>query len=173
MVMLNINDHIIYGSNGVCKVVDIKTMKLGKLDENTYFIIKQIHDAASTFYLPVDYDPATINLRPVHTKSEIISLIDAMPDCGIVWIDNERERGKTFLARIESNDCFEMIKIIKSIYIEKTKEKHKRVNQYDYKIMNLGEKKLYDEMAFVLEIDCAEVVKFIKNRLSQIDESGH
>lgn len=166
--MLAINDHIIYESNGICKVVDIKTMKLGRLDEHTYFIIKQINNYASTFYLPVDYDTSTVNLRNIHTQDEILSLIDSMPDCEPIWVDNERERGKLFLSRIESNDCKEIIKVAKSIYLEKTKEKHRRANQYDYKIMGMAEKKLYEEIAFVLGIDCNHVIRFIENRLGDV-----
>ena len=50
--MYQVNDTIIYGMNGICKIVDITSKSFsGKKSE--YYILKPMNSQASTIYVPV------------------------------------------------------------------------------------------------------------------------
>ena len=56
--MFQVNDMVLYGTNGVCKVVDIDERDCGgRMVE--YYILKPIYAANSTIFVPVNNEKLT------------------------------------------------------------------------------------------------------------------
>ena len=61
------------------------------------------------------------------------------------------------------------MRLVKTLYLEKIskKEKGKSLSTTDSRIMAIAEKLLYEEFAFVLNIEPKDVILFIQERVPQ------
>ncbi len=158
--MFRVNDTVMYGSAGVCTIVDIRTEKFTK-NEELYYILKPVYHEKSTIYCPVDNEK--IKIRKLLSLKEVHELIRVMPDTELGWIDNDQQRRETFTKILRDGDHRSLIKLIKSIYFnrEERQKAGKRSHAADEKIMKEAESILYEELAHVLNIKPDEVVPFI------------
>ena len=106
-VMFNVNEHVFYSSVGVCRVMDIRSMKLGGSEEQKCYVLKPFKDSNSTIFVPVDNGELLRNMRPIMTRDEIEALIQDMPSEDTIWINNERERGTSYFQKARSCDSRE------------------------------------------------------------------
>lgn len=170
MFLPKVSDIVVYGTNGVCEITEIKEMEfLGKSSE--YFVLKPIGDMKSTVFLPVDNDVLLKRVRPVLTSEEIYALIDTMPSEAENWIGNDTLRKKRYSEILSGGDRSEIIGIIKTLYLLRKKKEAagKKLRISDASFLKEAEKQLYSEFAYVLNIPFEEVVAFICQRLGISD----
>ena len=65
--MFKINDVVVYGSQGVCEIVDIEEKKIDGASK-FYFVLKPKADRGATFYVPTWNEKAWGKMRKVMTK---------------------------------------------------------------------------------------------------------
>lgn len=166
--MFAINDHVFYGTTGVCRIVDVRTERLGGSEAQEYFVLKPVFNPGSTVYISVSDEDLLSKMRPIMTKDEVHRMIATMPVEDDVWIRDDRERDRDFGTRIRSGDTHELVRIIKSIYSEKErkKEEGKKLNAMDTRIMATAEKLLHEEFALVLGIAPKDVVSYISEHIA-------
>ena len=92
--MFQINDVVVYGAQGVCKIVGIQEQKIDGTSK-TYFVLKPADDRGATFYVPTWNEKALAKMRIVMTKQDVDALIDSMQNKKPAWIENENERKET------------------------------------------------------------------------------
>jgi len=164
--MFKINDTIIYGSEGVCQIVDIKENDfLG--GKRTYYVIKPMGYNASTIYVPVDSELLVQKMHSLLSKNEINDLIDSLPKEPTHWIPNERERKEKYKELLSSGNRAELLNMIRTVHNERIKREslHKRLHMIDEHFLNDAEKCLYSEFQFVLKLKQDEVISYIMNRV--------
>jgi CarD family transcriptional regulator len=167
--MFKINDYIFYSTTGVCRIVDIRAATFDGLEGQKCYVVRPIKDSSSIIYIPVDNDEMLGKMRSVLTKEDICNLIHDMPNETSIEFCDERDHSKEYYSKIGSCDSRELVRIIKTIYLEKIRKKGKGkgkgLNQTENKIMFLAEKLLYEEFAFVLGIEPQQVIPFIRERI--------
>lgn len=165
--MFEIHDVIIYGSQGVCEIVDIEEKSIGGV-KREYYVLKPVKDPISVIYAPTDNAHVLKKMRRLLTVSQINSLIDSMPEEKMTWIANDgerRERYKNILAR---GDHSELIQMIKAIYSHKKKREAdgKRLHMVDERFFKDAEQILYNEFQYVLKLDSKDaLMAYILSRL--------
>ena len=163
--MFNINDYVVYGSNGVCKIQDIKKEKnMGGIEEE-YYILVPVYNERMTIKTPVN-NPRVL-MREVLTKDEVMELIKLMAKNEVVDIEDIKKRNEAFRIGLRSGDGEELIKIINSIKLEK-KEKEalgKKLNKTEEDIMVNARKQLYQEFSIALNIDIDDVKEYVLNNI--------
>lgn len=164
--MFKVNDYVVYGLTGVCQIIDIKKEKYLSNCEDDYYVLKPVYNNKMIIKTPVN-NPKVL-MRKVVTKDDVLSLIAAMPEQETIWIDDYRQRNKNFKSALKTGKCEELIKIIKTIYLEKKKESviGKKLMKTDEDIMETAKKQLYEEFATALDISPDEVVPYIHERIS-------
>ncbi|GAA0824798.1 MAG: CarD family transcriptional regulator [Clostridium sp.] len=162
--MFKINDYVVYGSNGVCKVTDIEQVTL-RNEELEYYILSPVYNEKMTIKTPVNNQK--ILMRELMTKAEIVNLLKEISKNETVEIEDSRRRVEEYKAIIRRGNAEELIKVINSIKLEKDEKISigKKLNKTDEDIMISASKQLYQEMAIVLEIDVDEVQDYIKNNI--------
>lgn len=163
--MFKINDYVVYGTTGVCQIIDIRTDKDINDDEVEYYILQPVSSENMTIKAPVD-NPKVV-MRKIITKDDISELIASMPEMETCWIDDYRQRNERFKSALKTGKCEEWIRLIKTLYMEK-KEKAslgKKLMKSDEDIMKAAERYLYEEFSVVLGISPEEVVSYIKERI--------
>lgn len=163
--MFNINDYVVYKSMGVYKVVDIIKEELND-SETEYYVLQPAYNNNLTIKVPVNN--TKILMRAISTKDEVLSLIEAMPMQETNWIDDYKKRSESFKAAFGTGESAELIKLIKTIYLEKQeKADHgKKIMRTDEDMMYAAEKNLYEEFAIALNITPVEVEAYIQNHVS-------
>lgn len=151
--MFQVNDVIIYGSQGVCEITAIEEKSISGVKKD-YFVIRPIKDQSSTIYAPVDNGFVLKKMRRLLTVSEINNLIDAMPSEAVVWIDNVNERKECYKNLIASGDHAALIQMIKAIYTHKKQREAagKRLHTMDENFFKDAERILYNEFQYVLQL---------------------
>lgn len=165
--MFNVNDTILYGTHGICKITDITEQKFNG-STNKYYILQPLHNTSSTIYVPMDNEKLIAKMRRILSEEEIYELIKAMPDKNGAWIENKNERNEYFRSILSNGDRAEIIKLIKIIYQHKEELKAigKKLHASDEQFFKEAEKVIYDEFALVLNIRYDQVLPFIVDQIS-------
>lgn len=163
--MFKINDYVVYGSTGVCQIIDISKEKNLSSDEIQYYVLQTVYNNKMIIKTPVNNQK--ILMRQIITKDDVSSLIADIPKRQATWINDDKERNQNFKVALKTGKSEELIKIIKMIYLEK-EEKFalgKKLTKIDEDIMKIAEKQLFEEFAIVLNISPDEVITYINERI--------
>ena len=160
--MFGIGDYVICGNKGVCEVENITTLNISGVDrEREYYILKPLYMNGSTVYVPVD--SPNESMRKVLKREEAEELIRAIPEIPLLVITNDKLSEQTYKDCIRTNDCEDLVKIIKTIYTRKQKRMKagRKVTAVDAKYFHMAEENLYGELAVSLNIRRQDVESYI------------
>lgn len=167
--MFQVNDVIIYGGQGVCKIIgtEEKTVS-GK--KKTYFVLKPVSDKSATIFAPTDNALVMKKMRRLLTKDEIHRLIDAMRAEEGIWVEDDSERKELYKNILAKGDQLELIRMSKAIYIHKKEREAegKRLHMSDERFLRDAEQILYSEFQYVLNITGKEdLITYIFTRIEK------
>lgn len=164
--MYNINDAVVYGSNGVCVITAIEERDFS--GENVeYYILQPVGNTKNTFYVPTSNSALKDKMRSICSRQEIDSLISTMSDECCIWIDNDFQRKEVYRKIIDKGDRKELVRLIKTLYTKSSElsEQHRKLHSADERFLKDAENMLYDEFAYSLNIPREEVVPYIKQHI--------
>jgi CarD family transcriptional regulator len=166
--MFKVNDYIMYGSMGVCQVIDISKEKYLNLSsgEIECYVLQTVYNNKMTIKIPVNN--TKVSMRKIITKDDVLSLISTISESETTWINDDRRRNANFKAALKTGTSEDLIKIIKTLHIEK-KEKSavgKKLRKMDEDIIKAAKKQIYEEFSIALNISPDEVGPFILNKIS-------
>lgn len=166
--MFKIDDTVIYGMNGVCKIEDIAIKDFGE-SKKEYYVLKPINNMVSTLYVPTHNEKALAKLKRVLSEQEVYRLIEEMPKQECIWFEKNNERKEQYKQIIEKGDHKELIGMLKAIYLQKKKREAegKRLHLSDDRYFKEAEKMLYDEFQYVLNIKREELIPFIFSKIAE------
>lgn len=166
--MYKVDDLIIYGSYGVCKVESIDVPDISGIDKNKlYYTLSPLYHKDRVF-TPVD---TTVFTRPVITYEEAKRLISHIPSIreNLTDIDNIKLLEGYYKESMQTHDCFDLLRLIKTIYTRERiiEEQGKKLGQVDKRFMNRAEDQLYGEFAVALNISKEIVKSYIEEKINQ------
>ncbi len=163
-----VNDIVVYGTNGVCKITEIEEKNLMGTNK-TFLVLKPLDDDRSTYYIPTDNKNQLDRLRKILTKDEINKLIDSMAGEKVLWIENERERKECYSKIIAEGNHSDLIRIIKAIFLKKKEREGtgKKLHISDERFLRDAEKVLYGEFRYVLELSEQDLMSYIFARIEK------
>ena len=167
--MFKVNDVIIYGTQGVCQILDIEEKTVDGVKKN-YFVLKPVNDNGSTIFAPTDNEYVLKKMRRLLTQAEIMDLIDSMADENAVWINNDNDRKEYYRKILAGGDRVELIKMIKAIYAHKKEREAegKRLHMIDEHFFKDAEQILYNEFQYVLKLNSKEeLMTYIFSRIEK------
>ncbi len=160
--MFGIGDYVICGNKGVCEVENITTLNISGVDkEREYYILKPLYMSGSTVYVPVDSPKES--MRKALRREEAEKLIEAIPEIPLLVIANDKLSEQAYKDCIRTNDCEDLVKLIKTIYTRKQMriKAGRKVTAVDAKYFHMAEENLYGELAVALNISRKEVEGYI------------
>lgn len=158
--MFKISDYVVYGSTGVCQIIDISKEKDFSNDEIQYYVLKPVYNK---MVIKTPVNNQKVLMRQIITKDDISSLIANMPKNEAIWISDDKQRNENFKAALKTGKSEEWIKIVKTIYMEKEEKLAigKKLTKIDEDIMKTAEKQLCEEFAIALNISPDNVISYI------------
>ena len=162
--MFKITDNIIYGTTGACVIDDIKTENF-KGVATQYYVIRPIYDKNSVIFAPVG--KSENKMRKILSAEQVYELINSIESTDSLWIENEAERKEKFSELIKKGDRAELVALVRTLYLKREEQQKsgKKLHIADQKAMDSAEKLLYEEFAFVLDIELDQVVPFITKQI--------
>lgn len=160
--MFSIGDIFIYGSNGVCRITDIKEEKFGS-EVKTYYILSPFFDKRETIYVPTDNETLVSRLKEILSKEEIIKMIKDIPSRENIWNDNINLRKEEFKKIIKSADRTALCSLLKTLHERRIilEQSGKSLSVYDERFLKQAQNIIHGEIALVLEMKPDEVEPFI------------
>ena len=166
--MFKIDELVVYGGTGVCKIVDIGTPDFSRDEDKKYYYLKPIYKSGC-IYQPVDNE--NIAMRHVISKDEAKSLLDSIGDVRTEIFKGRSMQQLTahYQKIIDMHSCSALLKMTKSIYAKKceAKKNNKRLGQIDTKFMRKAEELLFGEMAAVLDVDQEKIADYVYGKLDE------
>ena len=156
--MFKVDDYIMYGRTGVCKVVDITNEKFINGEERKYYVLSPIYNNNTIIKIPLDN--TKIPMRKIISKEYVTSLINDMSSMEELWIDDEKKRSNEFKTMLKSGKCEDLIKLISN------KRHSKKLNKADKEIIKEAERLVNEEFAIILNISPKEVNSYISSKKS-------
>ena len=168
--MHKIGENIVYGSNGVMTIVDIREETIGDISREYYVLKSPDANKDSLTFVPVDNEKLVSSMRPLLSKEEVLDMIrsiDGVPEAE--WIGDNRVRSEKFKSIIDSGDRQKIIAMIKAIHEtgRRRTEEGKKNYLSDETAMHKAEHVLYSEFALVLGISKEDVPLFISEELER------
>lgn len=165
--MFQVNDVILYGTQGVCEITGIEE-KIISGAKKKYYVLKPVKDQGATIYAPTENEQVLKKMRRLLTEGEINDLIDSMPEEKMIWIPNVNERKESYKQILAGGNHLELIQMIKAIYAHKQEREAegKRLHMSDEHFFKDAEQILFNEFQYVLKLNSKdELMQYIFNRL--------
>ena len=160
-MVYEVNDTVLYGG-GICRIAEIKEKEMNNT-RREYYVLNPVYDEKTVIYIPVSNKIATAKMRQLLSVEEVQAITKAIPNESTIWIDNENDRRDRYREIITQGDRMELAQLIRTLYLHQRskKEKGQKVHAADERLMKEAEKILYEEFAYVLNIDLEQVEAFI------------
>ena len=164
--MFQKGEFIIYGNKGVCEVTDISKIAIsGASKDRLYYVLRPAQDKEGRIFTPVDGQKT--EMRRILNRKEAAELIDSIPSIGNLWVADERQRELNYKQAVNSCDCREWIKIIKTLWLRNQQRlsQGKKITAMDRKYFKMAEDNLYGELSASLEIPKEKMEEYITEKV--------
>lgn len=160
--MFAINEYVIYGSEGVCKVEAIGHPEISGLDKlKEYYTLLPVY-RSGRIYTPTD---SSIHMRRVVTRAQAQELIDSIKEISYeLDVPKDVKQANIFYRNlVRSYECSKLISIIKYVFIKQREFSLIKRNMpaVDLKFLKIAEDMLYSEFGFALGIEPKDVKNYI------------
>lgn len=167
VVRHQVNDLVVYGSNGVFRIDGVCKKKIDGR-ETEYYVLKPVYEhGVSTAYVPVENEQLTAKLRPLLSRQEVVELIDSLPHMQTPWIESQDVRREKYREILHKGDRIAMIRAIRALHLHRREQeaRGKRLYLVDEHFLKEAERLLYDEFAVALQMEPKQVLPYILQHL--------
>lgn len=166
--MYEAGSRIVYGSRGVCTVVEVGPLA-GAERDRLYYKLKPAGGGSETIYAPVD---APVFMRPVISRQEAEALIARMPDiAGEVCASHSAALlRQQYDALFAGHSCDDWVRLVKGVY--RKAQRGKGLGSTDQRYRKRAEEVLHGELAAALDIPVEAVPGYIHAVLEPAEEQA-
>ena len=160
--MFKIGEHIVYGTNGVCRVTDVCPSPFDKNDTRTYYTLKPINGPAeAVIYTPVDND--RVPMRSLMSAEEVRGLLLRIPTIPDLPIPTEKARRDAYRAAMIAGSPDSYVSLIKTVWGRRTElsASGRRLPEFEMEYDGVARKHLYTELSVVLGLPFEEMEDYI------------
>ena len=167
--MYQVGDRIIYGSNGVCVIDEIKMIEVPRTDElKAYYIIKPMYQECK-ISVPVD---TKMFMREIISADEARALIDTIPqvDAQPYYNTALRQLQDYYEKKISSHSCVDLIEMTISIHRKRKQllEQKRKFGAIDERYLKRAEELLFGELSVALDVPKTEIREMVGKLLEQM-----
>ncbi len=170
--MFRVDDLVVYGSSGVCKIIDISNpAQAAHYTDKLYYKLQPVF-GSETIFTPVD---TAIFIRPVISKEDAQKLMAKIPSIREEVYVNKNLTVLTahYKEALQEYECEDLVRIIKSVRVKnKTAVANgKKPGQIDQRYMKRAESLLCGELSVALGISRDEVQQQITDTIKKTEEA--
>ncbi len=163
--MFSVGELVLYGAEGVCRVVGIEDLDLtGEMAP--YYRLAPESDKSSCIFVPMNNSILTQRIKPLLSKDEIEVLVADKEPAANVWCDSTNLRKNRYHEIVNSADRKRLISLVRELYLRRNhmKGSGQRFSVTDEHYFKLAQRILYDEFSRVIPLSQDEFLNYlIKN----------
>ncbi|MGI6270400.1 MAG: CarD family transcriptional regulator [Candidatus Howiella sp.] len=167
--MFQVNDTILYGAHGVCKITGETTKTIGS-DRMEYLVLSPIYSEHSTIYVPKNNQTLLSRMHPLLSKAEIEKILSAVSADKTPWSDASVPNQEDYRELLSSGDRKALLCTVKRIsaHRKELQSRGKKLHIADERFLKEAQKMISDEFAFCLGIAPEDVASFIRRELERL-----
>ena len=157
--MFSIDDKIIYGATGVCRIENIIENELtGTVRE--YYVLRPVDTDKSIIYVPVDNEKLTSRMRAIPSANELKSMVKNSDNEQIEWIDNHMRRSEVFHEILNEGEIPRVLVLFRTLNARSVmmSKENKHLPKSDERIYKECQKLLCSEFSAILDIEQSEAL---------------
>ena len=164
--MYQVGETVLYGTEGVCVIAEIREMKVGR-EKAAYYVLQPVRRGGATVFVPLGNEKLLGKMRRLLSPQELDSLLGDVCRTETTWIEDVSARKEEFRRILTAGDRRELLGMIRALYRrrEALRRSGKHLRTHDEQTLRDAEKLLNDEFATVLKIEPREVPAYIRARL--------
>ena len=150
--MYQVGDKVVYGTTGICTVMEIGPLSMHGVDRHRlYYTLQPMYQGGSV-YVPVEGN-SQVTMRDPITREDAQALVARIAEMEPFSMKglNYKQRTDTFTAALHNDDSDHLVQVIKAVVRRKQgfreRQQYNADNSFLKKAMNL----LSGELAFVLD----------------------
>ena len=158
--MYNIGDMVLYGGEGLCRIIGIEDKKIADRTIK-YYALTPAGNESSVFYVPTEGKVAETKLRKIISGKENKKIINDAEFAS--WEENDRQRRDIYSNAINCADRGAIASLIKACdrHKKEISEIGKKLHKVDEYFLAEAEKLLYGEFKTVFKIEKEEIIPFV------------
>ena len=166
--MYQIGEKIVYGSNGICMIEEIKMIEVPRTgEEKAYYIIKPMFQECR-ISVPVD---TKMFMRPMISAEEANALLDSLPSVEAKPYYNTalRQLQDYYEKQIATHSCADLVAMLVALYRKREEmlSQKRKFGAIDERYMKRAEDLLFGELSVVLDMTKADVRGIVNEKLGK------
>ena len=152
----SIGEIIVYGSNGVCKIDDIKETSFFKEPPKTYYFLSPLFvKSSSVIYVPLDNPAQAGKIQPIMTEKEADEFIKSLPVTGMEWIEDRNRRKEAFSKVLSSGTRSDIAALIELIISHRKllENEGRKLNAQDERALDEAMRRIDNELAIIKGVE--------------------
>ncbi|WP_277587498.1 CarD family transcriptional regulator [Psychrobacillus antarcticus] len=162
--MFEVGELINYSSHGICQIDDICEKTYFDITKK-YYVLHPLDNLKLSISTPVDNK--AVSMLELLEPDEAKIILDSFHSPGIEWIENNKERTKTYSEIINSGDRNNLSKVVNTLIQKKFEaelDKKKLLDQ-DLKLLISVQNILYRELAHALNTSFESIMDEVSNSI--------
>ena len=172
--MFDIGSYVIYRSEGVCVVSDIREENFGTIGKSEkYYILTSVNSQGSTTFIPVNNEELTSHMRPLLSATQINQMAEALRDSRIEWIDETRARSNRFKEILAAGVPEELIQLANTVSerIDAATANGKKPSTTDLNALRRAERILFDQFCSTTDLASPrDIIPLLRGNITASDK---
>ena len=166
--MFQVGDQVVYGSHGVCRVVDQEERVVDR-KRMTYLALEPVGQGGSKYLVPTQNAAAMAKLRRMLSREELEDMLASEEVRADSWIKDENLRKQTYRKLINSGDRIKLMRMVRTLYLHKASQAAagRKCHLCDENFLRDAEKLLTSEFSLVLGLEPDQVRRYMAERLKE------
>lgn len=151
--MFKVGSYVVYKSNGLCIIDDVRKEKFGNLTRQDYYVLKLLSENGSVLYVPVEKEENEKSMRTPIAKEDAKKLVAVISELRENWISDDKMRAARYKDILERADVKKLAGLVNTLK-EKSEELcviGRRLRSIDEMIMKKAETNLRLELDYALK----------------------
>ncbi len=163
--MYEVDDAVLYGMNGVCRVIEIATQSFGA-KSSKYYVLKPVYTDSFEIFVPVENEDLTGKMRRVISKEQVMSEIDMFSPGQQCWIEDDAKRLDSFNQTLKNGEHKSLFEMVNMLFRrrEELRPQKKKLHASDERFLKDASRLIREEFAYVLEMEQNDVKDFVQDR---------
>lgn len=159
--------HIVYGVQGVCKVIG-KEKQLINRKRTEFLVLEPLVNSESRFFVPTQNPAAMSKILSILSREELESLMTSPQLREECWISHENIRKQHYRELLSSGDRVQILRMVYALYRYKEEQlaAGRKFHQIDDNFLRDAEKLICSEISLVMELTMEESREYLRNKLS-------
>lgn len=160
--MRQIGDVVLHGSDGCCRIMDIRRIDLTGEGQRDYYILEPLYSRGVTVYVEAEENDS---LREPMQLDQINALLESVRGSSHPWISNEKERQAALREILREGSIPELFRAFVMLYNKRLEQqgKGRKFHISDEHCLEQAERIINRELAYGIGVEPDAVPAYIRS----------